>query len=392
DTRDTNDTDERAGAGLSVGVEVRVVFVVGALVTAASALIERELTTVEGIAARVAGLVAWTMLAWGVVVAVRRGSAGVVRAAVVGAAVVVLAHTELDMTAVQAGSGALVFLMLAALAGRPAEAPGCPRRRAVWGVVPIGVGAVLGVAALGAMVRWERGVIEAAGPALRFGQQRAALGRTGSAEEAERVVRAIAADWGVPPPDRLDPGEVGRVMDAAQARAIDGAVEGLSRAVGARPRHHQTRVALSRLLLARGAADPGDPGWGIEARAVAERETEVSAGSAGAWMWLGTVQVALAERAPAGSGREGMLRSAMAAWERAAALDPHGIDAPVRVMKLADELGDRERAARWAARALEADGAFRLDPMRQLSAEERRMAEGLVGGSGPGGSGGAQTP
>jgi len=386
------DADERADAGLALGAEVRVVFVVAGVATAAAAWVERALATGETTAARVAGVAAWTALAWGMLVALRRGKARLVRAAAVGAAVVILAHTELDMTAVRAGSGALAFLILATLAAPDAGAAARARWRWVWGVVPIGVAGVLAALALGAMVRWERGVLEAATPAVRFGRERAALDRARSADEARRVIGEVAASWGVALPARLDAGSAGAVMEEAQGRATDAAIAGLRRAVEGRPLHHPTRVALGRLLLARGEATPGDPGLGIEARALAEGETALAPRSAGAWMWLGTVELALAERAPAEAGREGMERAAMKAWERGAALDPHGIDGAVRLMKLAEELGDRERAARWAGRALAADGAFRLDPLKQLSEGERREARRLVGGAGPGGSGGAETP
>lgn len=379
--------------GVSTGTGARVVFVVGAVAVVASALVARAAASPEGAITLGVGLLAWVAIGWGVLVAFERGEPRWVRAAVAGGAVMIGAHLQLDMTGVQGGSAALVLTILAALAAG-GETPGsCPRRAWVWAGVPVGVAAVGGAMSLGAVWRWERALIEAGGPAARFAILRGELEQARSAPEAERALAAMGEAWGVERPERWDGASAERVVNEAQARAIDEACGGLTRAIEARPRHHGTRVALGRLLLARGELDPSDPGAGIEARSIAERETELSPGSASAWMWAGTVRATLAARAPEGSGRRGMLASGLEAWARAAALDPHGIDAPVRAMRVADELGRDEEAGRWAERALAADEAFRLDPLKRLSDGERAEAEELVRREGESGGGaGAETP
>ncbi len=64
----------------------------------------------------------------------------------------------------------------------------------------------------------------------------------------------------------------------------------------------------------------------------------------------------------------------MAAWEKAARLDPYGLTFPLRIFKALMALDRREQAKVWAQRLLELDRLQRLDPLKGLTEEERSQA------------------
>ncbi|MEM7623553.1 MAG: hypothetical protein AAF235_10180, partial [Planctomycetota bacterium] len=93
---------------------------------------------------------------------------------------------------------------------------------------------------------------------------------------------------------------------------------------------------------------------------------------------------------------ETAFRDAIAALERAAALDPSGVTFPERLMRAWAARGESGNAGRWAAEALERDALSRLDPVAGLSDSSARLARRLVanetgaertpdGSDGPGG-------
>jgi hypothetical protein len=72
------------------------------------------------------------------------------------------------------------------------------------------------------------------------------------------------------------------------------------------------------------------------------------------------------------------LEQAVAAWTHAAALDPHGLSMPLRLMRAQAELGNGDQARLWAGRALQANEDLRLDPLKQLSPADLSEAKRLA--------------
>ena len=70
-----------------------------------------------------------------------------------------------------------------------------------------------------------------------------------------------------------------------------------------------------------------------------------------------------------------LMARAIAAWTRAADLDPHGVIFPVRLHDAYDGLGDSNQAKAWAVRALEADKQLALDPLVGPTITERARLE-----------------
>jgi hypothetical protein len=68
-------------------------------------------------------------------------------------------------------------------------------------------------------------------------------------------------------------------------------------------------------------------------------------------------------------GRESIV-AAISAFERAAALDPHGITYPLQLFELARQMGDRELAGKWAEELLRRNENMALDPVRALTPEQ----------------------
>jgi tetratricopeptide (TPR) repeat protein len=93
--------------------------------------------------------------------------------------------------------------------------------------------------------------------------------------------------------------------------------------------------------------------------------------SASAWAALGFVHQTEAEI----TGEPRPLTKAAAALEQAAALDPYGLEYPVRLMRVYKALGQQDQARAWARKALDVDALQRLDKeVRGLNAADRGEA------------------
>ncbi|GJM17998.1 MAG: hypothetical protein DHS20C14_02110 [Phycisphaeraceae bacterium] len=366
--------------------QARAGVVVAALVVVAvSALVEREATTPDAAAMRAIGLIAWLAIGWGVLKVWGRvnTSGPALGAAGVGAATVILAHTQLDMSAISEGSAALAMLWLGVLIA-PA---GCTTRSgkgaratsSIAAALPAIAGVVVAVLAIPPVWAWESALRDAARPALLVAQAREEILLSPTNVDSPVIAARLAADLNVTVADPSNPQDL---FAASLVASYDRAIGSLDTALTARPGHHGTRTALTNVLLQR-AAFAGDQG---AADALVDRAIDVAEngpverpGSPSAWMWAGAVRAGLADTPgmdPARS-RE-LLEGARAAWERAAALDPGGPDAPARLMRVCERLGDLEAARLWAARAIEADANMRLDELKQLTGQERVLARRLL--------------
>ncbi len=353
------------------------VLITAVVVVAISGLVERAAITPEGAAMRAGGLVAWIALAWAI------GQAWSARrwaAPMAGAAAAVLAHAQLDMAGVSETSAPLLLLWLGCLASplsggvssRPARA--C----AIFG--PALAGVVVFTIAFPGLARWEGALRDAAKPATALADALFDLQSAASESEARAILERAASELGVTTPSDAS---VGAGFASLVAAAQDGAIGELQTAIDARPQHYGTRTALTRVLLQRATRPGSEPELADlrdRATRIAEGGPQAAPGSASSWMWAGTVHAGLADSPGITSdARAEHLRKAAEFWESAASLDPRGPSAPARLMAAYETLGDLDAARVWAERALQADANMRLDPLKQLTRDERARAERLTG-------------
>ncbi|MBM4107599.1 MAG: hypothetical protein FJ255_02115 [Phycisphaerae bacterium] len=329
----------------------------------------------EALLARVAGAAAGI----GVGMWVLRGRAPLTWV-VAPAALAVIAHAQVEMTAAHPTAAALLMVAIGLGAGSVAG----PRRdRApTW---PAALGAALLVGAVNAMQvravevrRWQAGVESAsrliAEPTDLL--RRLSLAGGPGGEPVSAVVRDAQA---LGPSAPSEPRRLAEWVDAERTRRL-GAARGMmvNRLSRQTIDHFETLRAASRLALieSRAAAATGESPHSMhlrtEASSTAVTGTELFPASSQAWAWLATV------RAEAGGGA-----SVIGALQRAAALDPHGLTIKVRLADACAKAGLSIEAEAWAWRALEADRNLRLDPLRRLSDLERARLERMASPAGP---------
>lgn len=117
----------------------------------------------------------------------------------------------------------------------------------------------------------------------------------------------------------------------------------------------------------------------INAVAWAERAADSSPPSSATFGALARAHMILATvRGPTTSVGVDAMNAAISAFERAAALDPHGITYPLQLFELARQTGDRELARKWAEELLRRNESMKLDPVRALTPEQVARAQATL--------------
>ncbi|MAY75706.1 MAG: hypothetical protein CMJ31_13510 [Phycisphaerae bacterium] len=358
---------------------LKPIALIGAITVLLGLLIERPALTPELALVRFAGFGAMVAAAW----AILRLNAAVIALAAAAAALVLLAHAQIEMTPTRMTSAALCFTMIG-LGVSPAASAGPhnsdrPMRVATLALTATVIASALAFAPIAA---WERKLSEAEAVARPVGMS-AMLLRDAAQRNDQAALNAVATEIAAlsnttPPRDlraAID------LLERARRRRSDDAIEALRKAVEIRPDHLGTREALSRLLLHRAllAGSPQDLNAAIE---VAEGGATERPNASAAWQWLGVVREAAmdAHQASGAQTKASEARAeAVAAFERAAALDPSSPSLAARIMRLLDGY-DEDAAVRWATEAIRLHGLTRLDPTAGLPDEDLRLARRLVDG------------
>lgn len=366
------------------GIERRVLFLVCAVSTVAGAFAERHAATPEAAIFRVVGMLLGTLGAIGV----REALAVVPSAswAFAAAALAVIAHVQIEVTAVWVNSCAWVIATVAcgaSMAGIGTEKAAPPR--GPWAAI----GGALALVVIGFRVPgvngWEQGLRRAADEVRVSAELRARLQALGSGAISGDSLGELSAEI-----SRLQGREIGDTMAALQHEVGELQEADATRALGMLadaatryPDAGQTWRAAARLSmqLATARLGRGEKERALEdavrAEGYARRACDLVRSRAASNSWLGTLLVARADmfEDPAA------LNQAAEAWERSAALDPFGIYAPVKLAELHARLGNGPEARTWAKRALERDEQLRLDPLVGLTAAQRAAFVKLAGGS-----------
>ncbi|MFN0132748.1 MAG: hypothetical protein ACKVW3_09505 [Phycisphaerales bacterium] len=354
----------------------------------ASAFIERSAGTPDTALLRVVGLVGWLGLSLGILEVVRAAHAWGWGLAL--AAIVLATHGQIEVTPVWQGSAALWAILLATGAGlgtspHPTTSRAARARTIAAPTLVTVFALAIAVLGLPRVTAWERNLRDAAEfvrPVARL-TERLRTFQT-STDRGTDSIDKIAADVGallgeVPPRDS-------RAFDLALARLLTTlsarAETPLRAATHAFPTHTATSEALCQLLVQQAFA--------FSAQGLTEQSERCFTESIEAAKALG----ARAPRVAANHGligsmydaharhrlREGVLEQAIDAWRLAAALDPFGTTFPMRIARAEAALKDTDEARSWAQRVLDLDRGLRLDPLRQLTPDERREMERIVKG------------
>ncbi|MCL4220932.1 MAG: O-antigen ligase family protein [Phycisphaerales bacterium] len=342
-----------------------------AMAVAGSAYFERALLTPEMGLARAFGLLAGLGVAWAVTRAADR-SIRVVEVGLIGAGLALLAHTQIETTLVSPGAAPAAGALLG-LACLPPSRPRGARANPIAGVGVLMVGVVSAVLALPSLWTWSRALDRATAAVRPFGQWMSAFesAERGSAEQAE-AVRALARLAGLPEPRSAEQAAV--ALSRARQAAGAAALPGLRDAARARPLDLPTREALVRMLVGFSqVSEIEGPALAREALEAAEQAAAMAPRSAQAWGLVANTHLALL-----GTSLQAGVEPAIEACRRAASLDPHGLNYPLRLVDLLGRAGLVEEQRAWAGRALEIDADLRLDPLRQLTPEQKSFLERLA--------------
>lgn len=307
-----------------------------------------------------------------------------VRTALVGAALVVLSHAQIEMVLSNPGSVAWALALLA-VASSPHDAShrsSCGRPAKVWafGLMLMGVGLI--VAALGPVRGWEvhqRTASERVARVTRIEQELTALAANDPPESAKidqlrARARSMAQEAGLDgslPIAELIP----RVKLASAREAI--VILGEAAVRGGEPL--ATLNELSSLSLSAGALAQslGEDPFVLETGAIeaARRATTRWPDRTSGWNTLARAYQSRWHR----TGDSQWADQAVVALEHGQELDPDGMPFVWALFELAQAREDDEGARRWAKRCLEVDQTLVLDPLVQLSEDRRRRLRRAVG-------------
>ncbi len=307
-------------------------------------------------------------------------------AAGLAGACVMLAHWQIEMTPTQPSSAPLALVIFCACAaglsprdagrrtGRFARLPGL-----VGGLVPLLLIPTLWIGGVARVAAWEAQLAQAAKILEPIGRVRTIAGAVDAQDRA--AVRAALEELrlqhrdliGTPPPQTLEQLDSRLVALELERRpmaheVLTDAMDDLGLGSDATRRLLiEEAIRISERYRATGRQGDAEA-WA--ARALASADVWASADKDRFGPALLRARAAEAVRS-ATDADEALARRA---WERAHELAPLE-PAPIRrLWALAEERGDTEQASIWAAKLLETDARFRLDPLRGLSESERERA------------------
>ncbi len=315
----------------------------------------------------IGGLTGWIVLAWALWHAPRRciaiGSGA--------AALLLIAHGQIEMTPVLIGSASLfaAWLGLAVSCDADGDQPRVPARRIGWvvGAVPGLLALCVAVLALPALWSWQGAMRVAADRARQPAEYRTLLEASGG---DPRVFRAVAEELSQTLGQRVSPGNLAEGLRVLSARTSRQAAEAMDRAVEAAPADGPTLRTASRAWLI--ASVGRDEVARQRALDLAQRAAEAEPISGQNFSHLATV---LSTLDPDSTNGERVLE----ALSRAEALNPASPQLKYRRFAIARDLGLLAEARRSAAAALESDELMRLDRLGAgLSDEQRGELEAFL--------------
>ncbi|MEQ8844394.1 MAG: O-antigen ligase family protein [Phycisphaerales bacterium] len=364
---------EREAAGEEVGRFPRLALVAGpALAVVVGARL--ELQSVGGLTMALAlawllGLAGWVALAW----AAWRGEARGAMLGAAAAALVLIAHGQIEMTPVLIGSASLWAAWLGVAVARDEVSGLTPGPARAVGVVPVLLAVVIAALALPGLWAWQGKVGQAAMLARQPAEYRTLLEASGG---DPRVVRAVAEELSLALGQRVGPSTLGPGLRAFAARSAAMAATAMDGAVRVAPADGPTLRTASRAWLI--VAIEGEPGAADRALELARAAANASPASAQNWGHLASVIQRLDGD---GTGDHAGVDRVLEALDRAVELNPASPQLRHRRFEVARDAGRLEAALGFALGALEADDRMALDRLGAgLSEAQRAELEAFVGG------------
>lgn len=313
-----------------------------------------ELQSVGGLTQALAiawlgGLVGWVALAWAVWYGPSRGlvlGAG-------AAALVLIAHGQIEMTPVLIGSASLWAAWLGVACVRDGvDGDGVlPLGARFVGVVPSVLALAIALLTLPGLWAWQGAVTRAAVHARQPAEFRAMLDASGG---DPRVFRAVAEELSAALNRSVNTSSLAQGLGELARQSSLAAAQEMDRAVEVAPADGPTLRAASRAWLV--VALSGDSHAAERALALARRVTGSEPASGQNYSHMATVLAALDRD---GTTTEEILE----ALAQAEALNPASPQLKFRQFQIARDAGLDEWAVRSAENALEADERMRLDPL-----------------------------
>ncbi|MCH9057178.1 MAG: O-antigen ligase family protein, partial [Planctomycetes bacterium] len=361
-------------------VDFLCVLALTAIPTLADAWFEAAATTPDRVIARFVGLAGWFGVAAASVALMRRNPAWIACAA--AGAVAMIVHAQMDVAPVTPGAVGWILVLMGAIAASDTKGGERGRVGGVFaGLLAAGVAAFIAVTAWSPTAVFERRLTDAANELepltsiqTRIDALRAGLPAV-RGDSIERLWEDLGRMLGIPTP--RTPEEIMQAHDMLFLRTTSNALGPLGEAGRIYPANVRIAAARARLRLLRA---------GVLFRAGSDGDTDLAAGlwavescaalrpsSAAAWAAVAVTTQRAYQIDP--QQHRARMDQAIAALERAAALDPHGVRIPVRLHDAYEEIGDMESAKAWAVRALDLNRQLALDPVIQLSDRNRQRLE-----------------
>jgi hypothetical protein len=367
-----NAPEERTDARIVLAVVISTMFV--------GAWLELAGNTLESLIMRLVGAAAWIGVALAALAVMRS-----IRWHWIGAAAVIAlaVHAQIEVTPIWPGSAALFMVLIASIAApREAPRPGAVRRSSLRLVHPA-LAFVLAIAwawlGLVPVARWQDELASAASAVHPVAEVNERMGRiiedgpvTADGDSMPHLATDLSSLLGRP--RARDMNALYGELDELFVRTAGRAQSHLAAALALSDGDAQTAEALARIMMLRAMAE-GRRGEDATANALAEQAQQMAGAlaeqrpTANRFGLLGNILAARAEL----HQNHAYLEAAITAWGQAAELDPYGLTFPLRVYRALERLGEEEteRGLMWGGRILRLDEQLRLDPVRQLTAEER---------------------
>lgn len=352
------------------------------------------------------------------------------------AGLVVVTHSQIEMTLTQVGSASLPFLLLGALAAFDtdrlvAEPPAdddigidaAPAWPVQWRCRPVdsGIASIAVVVTLAMalvcwlpMVRSQRAVRDAYFALFPLGETYSALSAAMGATDIDDMVDALRvaqqnlADQGfearIDGPLRelqtaMQMGDTGRIrrvqgtileqlnraIAESEANALPVAIERLEAAAQAMPQDVESLREAAGLWLHLAMAYQGSDDMVsardamVQANSLAAEMINRRPDKASVYAFAASIESRHALVDPA----SGAIDRAIEYQERTVELDPYSVAAAYRMAQLLDQAGKRVDAVVWYRRTLELDGLIKLDPLKQLDDRTRAQIERRLSGPEP---------
>lgn len=349
---------------------------------------------------RLPGLILWILAA--ALLLVRPMSDTLLRRVLGCIGLTLLASACIDVAPVWPNSAALFFVMLGTAASEDvAPEDRRTKRKRSTGLIGTGIVLLTATPMLWAgprVMAWERELFEAGTDARELGLLRV---RAAAIESGKPLPGDSTDRWKRDLPEQLKTSfrdSVGGLLDS-QVSAREYVGEDVAEAIQSGLSHPETLLSASEWAIEQAVTrhryfapslpkslapdapvyDQAAVNAALDAVGWAEQAAESSPPSSASFGALARAHMVLATvRGPTTEPGRNAVAAAIAAFERAASLDPHGITYPLQLFELGRQTGNQELTRKWAEELLRRHQNMRLDPVRALTPEQISRAEAAL--------------